>query len=116
MSIKIGVIGCGSRIHGLLKSWKRLGPDKEIEITALSDPNPGAMERYKESFGCPDAACYDDYQEVLKHEEVSWIIIGSINSVHAEQCIASFAAGKDVFCEKPIAVSLEQCRDLKAAQ
>ncbi len=114
MSIKIGVIGCGGRIHGLLSLWKRLG--EEVEITALCDTNEGAIERYRDSFKCPEAKGYSDYHELLKHDEISWVIIGSINSVHAEQCIASFKAGKDVFCEKPIAVTLEQCRDLKAAQ
>ena len=114
MTIKIGVIGCGGRIHGLLGLWKRLG--EEVEITALSDPKPEAMTRYQESFNCPDAQCYADYRDLLKQEDITWVIIGSINSVHAEQCIAAFAAGKDVFCEKPIAVTLEQCRDLKIAQ
>ena len=118
MSIKIGVIGTGNRIHGLLNHWDKIGPKSqgEVEIVAMSDPDESAMERYKESFNCPGAACYSDYNDVLAHDEISWVIIGSINSVHAEQCIAAFKAGKDVFCEKPIAVTLDQCRDLKIAQ
>ena len=114
MSIKIGVIGCGGRIKGLLNHWNRLG--KEVEIAALSDPRAEAMQGYQEKFNCPDVPCYAEYRDLLQHDEISWVIIGSINSVHAEQCIAAFAAGKDVFCEKPIAVNLEQCRDLKIAQ
>lgn len=114
MTIKIGVIGCGGRIHGLLNMWQRLG--QEVEITALCDPRAEAIERYRTSFHCPQAAGYTDYQELLRHDEIAWVIIGSVNAVHAEQCIAAFQAGKDVFCEKPIAVTLEQCRDLKAAQ
>jgi len=65
---------------------------------------------------CSHTKIYLDYKELLKnHPEIQWILIGSKNSQHRDHCVTSFEAGKNVFCEKPLAITIEQCLDIRNA-
>jgi len=54
-----------------------------------------------------------DYKELLKVEGIDWIMIGSKNYQHYNHCIDSFKANKNVFCEKPLAISIEECENIR---
>ncbi|NRA37703.1 MAG: Gfo/Idh/MocA family oxidoreductase, partial [Planctomycetes bacterium] len=97
MTIRIGVIGCGGRIGGLFRNWDQIG--KGVQIVAMNDPRPENIQNYRDKFNCPDAVAVDTYEELVARDDVDWVVIGSYNVFHAEQCVASFKAGKHVFCE-----------------
>ena len=65
--------------------------------------------------------CRADFQAVAseealaRHAEADWIFIGSWNAFHARQAIAALGAGKNVFCEKPLATTLEDCLAVQRA-
>lgn len=106
----IGVIGCGARTQGLSSRAKRIG----LEIKAFCDIEKEKAVKFKKQHA-PEAKIYDDYKELVKDPEIDWVLIGSCNSMHAEQTIAAFEAGKNVFCEKPLAISMKQCAAVKKA-
>ena len=53
---------------------------------------------------------------MLKSDRIQWVLIGSKNYLHHEHCIASFRADKNVFCEKPLAITIDQCQDIRRVQ
>lgn len=110
--IAIGVIGGGARLSGLFHGAKNANVN--LKIGGFCDPDKNVRERFLENHG-NDFKIYDDYREMLKDPEISWVMIGAWNSLHAEMSVNSFRAGKNVFCEKPLATNIDDCLAVKNA-
>jgi predicted dehydrogenase len=99
---KIGIIGTGMRTIFLINEVLKR---KELEVVALCDINQDSLDMtnsYK-----IDWTTYTDYKELLKREDIEGVIIASPDYCHEEQAIAAFEAGKHVFLEKPIAITVD---------
>ncbi len=100
---KIGLIGTGMRAMFLVNEILKRD---DLEIVAVSDINQESMDmlcsRYDKYWDQ-----YLDYKELLKREDIEGVIILSPDYAHEEQAIAAFDAGKHVYLEKPIAVTIE---------
>ncbi len=110
--IRIGAIGMGGRLHSVYQCLKNA--TDQVELVAICDPCEKSVQKAKDSFN-QNAVIYSDYKELLKNPDIDWIMIGSWNCFHKEQTIAAFAAGKNVFCEKPLATNLEDCTQMLKA-
>jgi len=108
--IGIGVIGCGSRMKYILGWLLDLG-DK-YKIVALCDPDEKAIDDYRETFGS-DIKIYNNHEELSRDPLVDWVFVGSVNNVHKDQIVSAFKAGKNVFSEKPLAVDVSGCKEIK---
>ncbi|MHB9132408.1 MAG: Gfo/Idh/MocA family protein [Armatimonadota bacterium] len=106
VKIGLGLIGCGGRLNGVV--YGLLEATKQAEVVALTDPSAESISQAQELFGA-ESTVYADYHDLVQDPRVDWVMIGSWNCFHAEQTIAAFAAGKHVFCEKPLATTLEDC-------
>lgn len=102
--IKVGIIGAGriGKVHAL--SIKNLIP--EVEIKAVSDVYFPAAEQLAKENGIPNA--YEDYKEILKDPEIDAVLICSSTDTHAQISIEAAEAGKHIFCEKPVDLSVEK--------
>ena len=80
---------------------------KNIRVSSIYDPSADSITRTRELF--PEIAIHESYNSLLAEPEIDWVMIGSWNSQHAEQAIQALEAGKHVFCEKPLATSLDDC-------
>lgn len=100
---KIGIIGTGMRTMFLVNEILKRD---ELEIVAVSDVSQHSMDQLCSRYD-KDWDKYLDYKDLLKREDIEGVIIGSPDYVHEEQAIATFEAGKHLFLEKPIAVTLE---------
>lgn len=109
---RIGVVGAGNRICGVLELLLRIAPG--LRVTAVYDPDPASIERCR-SRVAPRAAVCASEAELCGRDDVDWVFIGSWNSRHAAQAVAAFAAGKHVFCEKPLALDLDEATAMHAA-
>ena len=103
-NLKIGLIGIGLR--------GRIGrhlhkPENGTEVIAGADINLKAHEDIKEFV--PDIALFTDYREMLKMPELDAVIIATPDYLHEEMAVASLEAGKAVYLEKPMAITLEGC-------
>ncbi|RLD10212.1 MAG: gfo/Idh/MocA family oxidoreductase, partial [Chlamydiae bacterium] len=52
----------------------------------------------------------DSYQKLVADPEIDWVMIASWNCYHKEQTVAAFEAGKNVFCQKPLATNIDDCK------
>lgn len=102
---RIALIGTGSRgqyhIHNLL-----LMP--HVKIVALCDiyePNLEAASAL-----CPEARLYRDYRKLLDEKDIDGVIISTPLNAHAPITLATLDAGKHVFCEKAMALTLDECK------
>ncbi len=110
--IKIGLIGCGRRLRGVLQQLMKA--TDQVEVRALYDPHTESVKKTREQFN-PDAHIYTDYRGVCADPDINWVLIGSWNCYHREHTIAAFEAGKHVFCEKPLATTVDDCLAMRDA-
>jgi predicted dehydrogenase len=88
--------------------------ENQLCVAAAYDPDPASQEMIRKDFGTDCRICSSE--EVLVNDpELDWVFIGSWNCHHARQAALALNAGKNVFCEKPLATSLEDCLAIREA-
>jgi len=99
---RIGVIGCGriGRMHAGLLAGEVPGYD----VVAVADAVPAAAERVSAAIGAPVMSI----EALLASEEVDTVAIFTSTDTHVDLITAAAAAGKAIFCEKPVSLDLEQ--------
>ena len=102
----LGIIGCSKRARNMARRLVRRQPD--MTITGLFDPSEKSVKATRK-FLEEDIAAYESLEAFLADPDMKWVMIGSPNALHRPQAIAALAAGKHVFCEKPLATTLEDC-------
>lgn len=80
-------------------------------VVAVADPAPGRADEIGRRLG---AKPYVDPMEAIHHTGVDAVVIVTPTDTHAAYCIAAAKAGKHIFCEKPLAVSVEECDQVRA--
>lgn len=113
-TIRIGVIGCGQRVQHVLHNLSKVPERDQLKVVALYDPHPKAAESLKSEVAPQANICTSD-SELISRSDVDWVMISSWNCHHANQAVAALEAGKHVFCEKPLATTIEDCVRLKNA-
>jgi predicted dehydrogenase len=106
----ISVCGVGDRMRGLLRLLLNEYP--KSRILEIYDPDPSQIEKFKKEV-LGDVSVANSFNESLKKDEIDWIFIGSPNYAHKDQIISALNNDKNVFSEKPIAISLEECEEIK---
>ncbi len=103
--IRLGVIGVANRGGQLIDA---VAPHENAEIVALCDIHGVAFERWREEF--PDATEYGDYRQMLDRDDIDAVIIATPDHWHALQTVDACEAGKDVFVEKPLSLTIHEGR------
>ena len=103
--VRIGVIGAGLR-GGLAQYWHK--PDGESEIVALADISQERLAKFQEKFETP-LFLTKDYKELLTRDDIDAIAVLSPDYLHEEHIITCLQAGKHVYAEKPLAITVEGC-------
>ena len=115
--IPIGIIGMGIRARNLMNGYL-LGHDR-LRILAVCDVDRTRREHYQKVVhdrdGNTDCAAYIDYQELLARDDIAAVVITTPDHWHATMAIHAAAAGKDIYCEKPLTHTLEEGRRIIAA-
>ena len=105
----IGVIGCGNISLTYLKNLTE--NYKNVEVVAVADMFPEKAVEAKEKFGVRKAL---SVEELLADPEVKLVVNLTIPAAHYEVNKQCLEAGKHVYCEKPLALSLDDANDLIA--
>jgi predicted dehydrogenase len=119
--LKVGIAGFGFMGRTHFKCWKKV---KGAEVTAICDVNPNIEEDTKKAVGnIGDTSdkidfdglnLYTDYEEMLAKEKLDAVSITLPTYLHPENSIKALAAGVNVLCEKPMALTAKACEGMIA--
>lgn len=101
--LRIGVIGFGAR-HDLATHAHR--PGEGSAVTVVADPGERGQANAREAFGA-DIPIVDTVEELLAGHEVDAVMILTPDFAHASVALRTLEAGIPTFCEKPMAISVE---------
>ena len=103
--IRLGIIGLGWR-SGFTKYWHQ--PNGRSLVVAGADTDPLRLTKFQQNIN-PKAVVTLDYKELLQREDIDAIVITTPDDSHDEIAVAALQAGKHVYCEKPLSITVEGC-------
>lgn len=111
--IQIGVIGAGARSHELMQALMELPGNA---IVGVVDAYQGRIERTKDRVG-KHIKVYPDYREMLQDRSIDAVLVVTPDHWHHRMVLDAIAAGKDVYCEKPLTYRCSEGMEIvRAAQ
>lgn len=108
--LNIGVVGCGKIAQ--VRHIPEYAANENCTLTGFFSPNAKRAEDMAAKYG---GKVYASAEELFADPEIDAVSICAANYAHAELSIKALAAGKHVLCEKPMAVTLEDCEAMLAA-
>jgi predicted dehydrogenase len=109
--MKVGFIGMGGIAHTHVPGWQA---SPYTEVVAGSDVNPEVFPMWKKKYGIKKF--YEKPTDLIQDPDIDIIDICSPNMFHAVQTVAALQAGKHVLCEKPLAPTPVQIKQMIAAR
>lgn len=97
-TIKVGVIGVGQIGKYHLSNYEKMS---DVEVVAVADVNEAESERVAKQYGIGQT--YSNFREMLQRDDITAVDVCLHNNFHAPMTIAALEAGKNVYCEKPMA-------------
>ncbi len=107
--VKIGMIGVGQIGNMHMQTYQKL----PVEIVAAADVSEAALEKAANDYGIKRT--FTDFRKLLEIDEIVAVDVCLHNNFHAPVTIAALEAGKNVYCEKPIAGSFADGNKMLAA-
>ncbi len=123
--INIGFIGTGKLANGYFKNFTKL---PEAQVIAACDVYSAKLEYFKSQVdafyaeeksnpGSNACVTYSEYRDLIANKDIDAVIVATPDHWHAIQSIEAMKAGKDVYCEKPLAHTIFEGRSMvKAAE
>ncbi|KKT04243.1 MAG: Oxidoreductase family, NAD-binding Rossmann fold protein [Parcubacteria group bacterium GW2011_GWA2_43_17] len=120
--INVGIVGCGmiGQVH--FASYNSL---KNVRCVAVCDNNPAKFEKFGKIQGnielksnnsnIAQVRQYTNFEDMLKNEKLDVISIAVPTHLHADFSIRSLEAGVNVLCEKPMALTSKECKQMISA-
>ena len=116
--LNIGAIGINGMGFSDLRSALKI---PGVEVVALCDVDANVISKRIKDLDAMNVdtskiKTYGDYRKLLENKDVDAVIVGTPDHWHALIMMDACAAGKDVYCEKPVGNSIEECRAMVKAQ
>lgn len=111
---RLGFVGLGW--IGRMRLGAVTSPEGGAEAVALCDPSAAGLEEAAKSH--PGVPCFDDFQALLDRAgelRLDGVVIATPNALHAPQTLAALDRGLAVFCQKPLALSAREAREMVEA-
>ena len=107
--VTMGFIGVGGRGSALLSNFLGI---KDAEVLAVCDVKKAARDQAQrgvnKQYAKESCGTHVDFRELLGRADVDAVVVGSTDHWHVPLALAAVRAGKDVYCEKPLGLSVEQ--------
>jgi predicted dehydrogenase len=109
--LNIGFAGCANRAAA--NREEMAGESDGFTVGALCDVDAGALEKARQKH--PGARGYKDFRKMLDQKDLDAILIGTPDHTHAVIAVAALRSGRHVYCEKPLARTVSECRIISEA-
>jgi len=109
-TLRVGVIGAGSRMGGLLEAADKVGNYQIVAVSDVYGPRRDAVRQRSNGI----ATTHVHYHEVLE-QQLDAVLIASPDHWHVRMAVDALAAGKDVYLEKPVTHTMEEGATLTRA-
>src|SRR5690606_22496931 len=100
------VIGLGRAFTLMLPTFLA---DRRVKLVAACDPRVEARRKFEQDFGAPT---YESVEQLVKYSEIEIVYVASPHQHHAQHTVLSASQGRHVLVEKPMALSLSECRQM----
>ena len=108
-TLKLGVAGLGRAFSLMIPTFSA---DSRVELVAGADPRAEARRQFERQFG---AKTYDSVEALCADPSVEVVYVATPHQFHAHHACVAAARGRHVLVEKPMALTLEDCRAMVAA-
>lgn len=110
--VQLGLIGCGGRGTGVMGTFMNTN---QVDVTAVCDIYGERIDRAQQK--ATKAQGFNDHRKLLEQKNVDAVLIATPDHWHSGCAIDALNAGKDVYCEKPLTLTIEEGpRIVKAAR
>jgi len=105
-----GLVGLGAIARGA--HLPAISGSENSKLIAVCSRSQSKAEDWAKRFGAEKA--YSDYSRMIRDPEIDVIDITTPNSLHCEEAVQAAEQGKNVFCEKPMAPTVKECKEMIA--
>jgi len=111
--INVGMIGVGNKGRGHQRQLTaRIENEGDVQVVAISDIYSKRLQEGGERSGVESKSLYRDYQELLARPDIDAVWIATPDHWHAPMAIDAMRAGKDVYLEKPMTLTIDEAHAL----
>ncbi len=101
--MSVGLIGAGGIAQQNMKAaspW--------LDLVAIADVDSGHREAFNKKFASGNADLYEDYRDIISREDVDVVHVATPDHWHTKPLVEAMLAGKDVYCEKPLTLTIDE--------
>jgi len=111
---KLGIALCGLGSLATNQIAPALLKTRNCRLAGIVTGTPSKAEEWKKKYGIPAANVYtyDTMSQMAKNKDIDIVYVVTPNSLHMQHTLAAAAAGKHVYCEKPLEISVERCQKM----
>lgn len=102
---RVALIGCGGMGVNDANAASKFG-----SIVAVCDVDENRVAEARKKW--PEATAYQDFRRLLENKEIDVVVCGTVDHWHALVSIAAMRAGKDVYCEKPLTLTIDEGKQI----
>jgi predicted dehydrogenase len=110
-TLHVGLIGCGGQGRGIMRGAMS---KKGVQVVAVCDVDKNRREDTvtKELKGSKEVKQYEDFRQLLDNKDINAVLIATPDHWHALVAIDAMRKGKDVYCEKPLTLTIDEGKAL----
>ena len=109
--IPIGLIGAGGMGNGNMNAAKAW-----VDVVAIADVDQSRLDSTNQTRSGGKADVYKDYREILQRDDIKVVHIATPDHWHTKPLIEAMLAGKDVYCEKPLTLTIDEGKLIRKVQ
>ncbi|MEZ6078943.1 MAG: Gfo/Idh/MocA family oxidoreductase [Pirellulaceae bacterium] len=109
--VAIGVIGAGGMANGNIDTAKQW-----LDVLAIADVDSDRAASSNQAMSGGKAQVYEDYRDVLDRKDIDVIHIATPDHWHTKPLVEAMLAGKDVYCEKPLTLTIDEGKLIRKVQ
>ena len=109
--VPIGLIGAGGMGMGNMEKaadW--------VDVVAIADADRNRLDSANKKLSGGKADVYDDYREILDRDDIKVLHIATPDHWHTKPLIEAMLAGKDIYCEKPLTLTIDEGKQIRKVQ